>query len=452
MKFLLINPWIYDFAAYDLWIQPIALFKLSTLLKSQGHSVDFINCLDRFDKYYSWQGRDVIYYVPTKYYCGKYHKQQINKPTILDFVPRKYYRYGLPIEIVEERLKKIKPPDYIFISSIMTYWYPAVKDMIELVRKYFPNSPIILGGIYSSIMPRHAKEVCKPDYLFQELSQQGRDVIYYVPTKKTLAENLNIDLCKLNSVRQDRSLLSNKKVHIMQTSCGCPFNCTYCASKNISDKFVQRDPEDVVFEMKESVLNTGTENFVFYDDALFVNKDRHIEQILKKWHQIGLTVNFHTPNGLHCKYIDKNLAELIYDANFKTIRLSLETSSPLLQKKSNKICNDEFKNAVNILNQAGFNKKDIDVYIMMAMPGQDEKQLRADILWAHNLGVRVLLSDYSPIPGTLDFEELAAQGLVSNDDDPLLHNNTIFAYKLGLDINKIREIRTWTVNLNKSIK
>ena len=42
-------PWIYDFAAYDLWMQPLGLLRLSTELRSLGFHVDFIGCLDRYD-------------------------------------------------------------------------------------------------------------------------------------------------------------------------------------------------------------------------------------------------------------------------------------------------------------------------------------------------------------------------------------------------------------------
>ena len=43
---LLINPWIHDFAAYDLWIKPIGLLSIAAILKKSGFAVHFIDCLD----------------------------------------------------------------------------------------------------------------------------------------------------------------------------------------------------------------------------------------------------------------------------------------------------------------------------------------------------------------------------------------------------------------------
>lgn len=45
-RFLLINPWIYDFAAYDFWAKPIGLLKIASLLMDNGIDVDFIDCLE----------------------------------------------------------------------------------------------------------------------------------------------------------------------------------------------------------------------------------------------------------------------------------------------------------------------------------------------------------------------------------------------------------------------
>ena len=46
---LLINPWIYDFAAYDLWIKPLGLLYLAGVLKKNHYCLSYIDCLDMHD-------------------------------------------------------------------------------------------------------------------------------------------------------------------------------------------------------------------------------------------------------------------------------------------------------------------------------------------------------------------------------------------------------------------
>ena len=47
---VLINPWIYDFAAYDLWSKPLGLLYIAGFLRKQGFRIHFIDCLDAFEK------------------------------------------------------------------------------------------------------------------------------------------------------------------------------------------------------------------------------------------------------------------------------------------------------------------------------------------------------------------------------------------------------------------
>jgi hypothetical protein len=46
---LLINPWIYDFAAHDLWSKPLGLLMLAGLLRAQGYNLSLLDCLDVHD-------------------------------------------------------------------------------------------------------------------------------------------------------------------------------------------------------------------------------------------------------------------------------------------------------------------------------------------------------------------------------------------------------------------
>ena len=47
-KLLLINPWIYDFTAYDLWSKPLGLLYMASFLRSFDYRVELIDCLDKY--------------------------------------------------------------------------------------------------------------------------------------------------------------------------------------------------------------------------------------------------------------------------------------------------------------------------------------------------------------------------------------------------------------------
>jgi len=46
--------------------------------------------------------------------------------------------------------------DFAAYDLMMTYWYPAVFDIITIVRTMFPGVPVVLGGNYVTLCPRHA--------------------------------------------------------------------------------------------------------------------------------------------------------------------------------------------------------------------------------------------------------------------------------------------------------
>lgn len=47
-RILCINPWIYDFAAYDYWSKPLGLPYIASFLRERGVAVDFLDCLDKW--------------------------------------------------------------------------------------------------------------------------------------------------------------------------------------------------------------------------------------------------------------------------------------------------------------------------------------------------------------------------------------------------------------------
>jgi radical SAM superfamily enzyme YgiQ (UPF0313 family) len=141
----------------------------------------------------------------------------------------------------------------------------------------------------------------------------------------------------------------------------------------------------------------------------------------------------------------------MYQANFKTIRLSFETANEARRKDmSNKISNNGMLEAVTNLLKAGFEAKSIDAYIIMGIPNQSLEEILQSMLFVNNLGVRISLSSYSPIPGTLDFDRAVASGRLAKDVDPLLTNKSIFPLNDNeLDYDTFRSLRILGELLNK---
>ena len=134
---LLINPWIYDFAAYDLWTAPLGLLYIAGLLRENGYRVYLINCLDRYHPdLLKLQNRETP--KNDRFGCGKFYKEMIQRPALLKGIPRRYGRYGLPLQVFRKELASVPRPDVILVTSSMTYWYPGVFAAIREAKEHFP--------------------------------------------------------------------------------------------------------------------------------------------------------------------------------------------------------------------------------------------------------------------------------------------------------------------------
>ena len=421
---LLINPWIYDFAAYDFWVKPLGLLYIASVLRENGYHVHFIDSLDT--KYPQVMHKEGIRSATRKKYGdGHFFKENIEKPEMLREVPRKYSRYGISIELFEQELRKIPKPDVIIITSMMTYWYPGVFKTIALSKKQYPDVPVILGGVYSTLCPDHALKYSGADYYIYGEGEVS--VLRKIGELTHYSTSFVPDIEKLDSLPYPAfDLMLRHDYLCILTSRGCPYKCTYCASSLLQSGFRQRDYSKVIDEIAYWMDRYQVRDFAFYDDALLYKADERFTPMLKEIIRRNIKCNFHTPNGLHIRGITKEIANLLFHAGFRTIRLGLETADEARQiQTGGKTTNKEFEQAVKHLRKTGYESDDIGVYLMVGLPGQRVEELRRSIQFVRDCGARPFLVEYSPIPGTRLWGDALQTSPFDLEKDPLFHNNSI---------------------------
>ncbi len=448
---ILINPWIYDFAAYDLWAKPLGLLYLASQLRERGFSVHLIDCLDVHNPLMK-DITNIKKPIRRKYGTGKFWKQTVPKPPGLSSIPRLYSRYGIAPQVFIEELKKVQRPAAILVTSLMTYWYPGVFEVITLAKDIHPDVPIILGGIYATLCPEHARNYSHADLIISSPNQ-------FSPLKFSQFLEKNIP----NFLSEEKAqpffpypafdLLSEIDYICLLSSTGCPFRCRYCASHYLSPSFIKREPRELFEEVFFWSTKYHIQDFAFYDDALLVDAENHICIFLEEVVRNNLNLRFHCPNGLHITYIDKITADLLYRAGFKTIRLGLETSDTKLHRNlGEKFSTGEFERAVNQLKKAGFTTPQIGAYILMGLPGQSCDQVAETITYVGKAGAVPYLSEYSPIPHTKIWKEAVEVSRFDLASDPLFHNNTIFPCWNGESLEKVSTLKNMAQDIRKKAK
>ena len=453
---LLVNPWITDFAAYDFWLKPMGLLYLAAALRQQGYAVRLVDCMDRaHPELLHWQG--LSRQENQRWSTGKFVRQPIPKPAIYRDIPRHYARYGMPLEVFQKLCGAAPQPEAILVTSGMTYWYPGVQMTIAALRQFYPNTPILLGGIYATLCTTHAQKFSGADFV---LAGEAESLI-----DSHIRATLGLDTRGPGLQTSDHfptlddlpfpafDLYPRLQCATIMTSRGCPLRCTFCASNIVSGKYRWRSIDGVSAELEWLHRSLGVNEFAFYDDALLTNRDRHFLPLCEKIIQQQIRATFHTPNGLQAKFIDPTAAKLMQQAGFKTIRLAYESGSTERQRDmSKKVSNESFAGTVENLYAAGFGPNELDAYVMMALPDQPLQEILWSMAYVHSLGVGIRLAAFSPIPGTMEFERAVARGELAHDADPLLTNNSILPIRLpGVPYDIYAKINSLSKELNRHL-
>jgi len=426
-RVLLVNPPIHDFAAYDFWLKPYGLLSVAGQLR--GHA-DFalFDYLDRLHPCTAGNER----LQPDRWERGRFGTERIDKPACLKHIPRYFRRFGLPRDRFRAFLRDNNPPDYVLIQTVMTYWYPGVREVIDDVRQAWPAARIVLGGNYVTICPEHAAQ------LGADLLVTGADLR---PLWRLLQMKPDPDQPALWEI-YDRL-----NVGVLKLTEGCPFRCTYCSVPKVYGAFRPRSLERSLAEL-ELLVARGVENIAFYDDALLFDVESVLLPFLEAVIRRDLKVNFHTPNALNARFITAELATTMVKAGFRTFYLGFESSSLQWQQDTGaKVYSEELAHAVRHLVQGGADPREITAYQIVGHPNSDTQELETSMQFVRRLGIRGMLADFSPIPGTPDGESCRRW---VDMDEPLMHNKSVFPV-LRLTFKEVNRLKDLQRQFNRSL-
>jgi hypothetical protein len=426
-RILLVNPPIYDFAAYDFWLKPYGLLSVAGFSRGQAEFRLF-DYLDRLHPFMA--GRREL--ESDCWGRGRFYCERIARPPCLQAIPRYFHRFGLPREILTDFLAREGPFDFVFVQTMMTYWYQGVQEVIEDVRAVRPEAKIVLGGNYVTLCPDHAQSL-------------GADLLIHGAELGPLWQCVGIK----PDARQPALWEAYPKlsVGVLKLTDGCPFSCTYCSVPKVYGRFRPRPLDGALAEL-ELLAHLGAQNVAFYDDALLFEPDKVLIPFLDEVFKRNVKVNFHSPNALNARFVTAELAELMVKAGFKTFYLGFESASLQWQKQTgSKVFSEELASAVGHLVRAGAEPANITAYQILGHPHIDIQELEASVRFVNSLGIRGTLADFSPIPGTPDGQYCSKW---VNLDEPLMHNKTAFPIILmGFDAsNRLKDLQR---QLNKAL-
>jgi len=437
---LLVAPPVYDFALYDLFLKPYALLRLGRWLADCGYTVKLVNGLDYLDP-----DSKASLGAPRREArgTGKFFRQPL-APPLASFreLRRGFARYGMLPASFEQRIRGERP-DLVLLGSGMTYWYPGVVEAARVVKACYPRVPLLVGGVYATLCPDHARTHVEADFLvegaaFPRLTEILTSLSLPSPSRPPREEFL-----PLPEARWDAGVLRLNR--------GCPFRCAYCASHLLEGDFLAGEAESALSGLRELQELYGTRSFAFYDDALLVNKEKVFLPFLQAVLAAGIRADFYLPNAMHLRFLDLRTARLMKRAGFREIRLGFESAeSEFHNTLDQKLDPRSLREGVEILRTAGFSGRQLTVYVLAGLPGQRWEEVENSIRFAAALGVKVSLAEYSPLPGSGLWEQSLRLSEFPLAEEPLTHNNSLLPLRWqGFTLQDLQELKALARRLSQ---
>ncbi|MCL2156440.1 MAG: cobalamin-dependent protein [Methanobrevibacter sp.] len=251
-------------------------------------------------------------------------------------------------------------PNIIFVTSLFTYWSSYVKETVEVCKKNF-NVPVIVGGIYASLMPEHCKKYTRCDHVHTGVFNEAEK---FTP---------DYDLVDVD-------------YQIIHTTRGCIRRCAACGVYEI----------EPVFTSKKTIKNEIVKKkIIFYDNNLLANK--YIVDVLNELIELKneRKISYcESQSGFDGRILIKKpyLGKLLKEAGFKNPKIAWDGS---IDEKN------EIKKQINILIEGGFKKSEISVFVLYnyEIPYEEMEEKRVE---AWKLGVQISDCRFRPLDSTFD--------------------------------------------------
>ncbi|RPJ03807.1 MAG: radical SAM protein, partial [Spirochaetaceae bacterium] len=263
------------------------------------------------------------------------------------------------------------------IAAISTI--TATAPQAYRIADYFRSRGIlvVMGGPHVSFLPEEAllhADFCvlgEGEYTFmeflQKLDTQGdfseipnlafrkNGVITINCSRSPVAELDNLPFPELSLVEYGKKMIfakMSKKLTIpIQTSRGCPFDCTFCSVTGMFGKRYRfRTTQNVIQELQQ--YNPKKHVIFFYDDNFAANR-RHTKELLQS--MIDHKMNFHWSTQVRTDIAkDPELLDLMYRAGCRFLYIGLESVDPNAlaeMKKSQSV--DDIRQAIRTIHARG---------------------------------------------------------------------------------------------------
>jgi radical SAM superfamily enzyme YgiQ (UPF0313 family) len=416
-KIVLVQPPIEDFYLTKKRTLPYGLASIAACIREKNFDVEILDSLA------TNKSKTIAYPEEFSFLLPFYGQKDVTSFALF----HEFKHFGYSYEYIGTKIRE-KEPFLVGISSLFTAYCNEALKTAQTIKKFYPHCKVVLGGHHPTFFPEQVLNSPDIDFVLRGEGETGMAMLcnalktgsdikqipgiafkennsVYISQPSWIKSFDRLPLPAMEMINHDFYQRKNRSSTIVVSSRGCPMKCSYCSVSAASahGTFRQRKVEDIISEIQLQALDHDIGFIDFEDENLCFNKPWFLELFLKiKQLFVGKNVELRAMNGLYPPAIDEEIISLMKASGFKTLNLSLgSTSKEQLKKFKRPDVRASFENALFLAK-----KHDLECvsYIIAAAPGQTAQSSIEDLLYLAQKRTLVGLSIYYPAPGSLDYE------------------------------------------------
>jgi radical SAM superfamily enzyme YgiQ (UPF0313 family) len=328
-----------------------------------------------------------------------------------------------------EKIISDNAPDIVGLTCSTPNFFRAIR--LARAVKNNSDAKIIIGGVHASALPEFIAEkypelidcvvIGEGEITMLELvrayenneSIEGIRGIVYRNGNKTIRTGTRPFIDELDSIPFPARDLIPQKLFIpnlhnarhrncstLLTSRGCPFNCSFCASRIVSGRNYRiHSAEYVLEEMQMLKTDFHARQLLITDDTFTINHER-LEKICRGMIDKKLDLEWFCFSQVNS--VNREMLSIMKKAGCYNIGFGIESGNEdILRKMGKPIKPEKALEAVRLANETGMKTQ---AFYIFGTPGETKQQMEETIQFAKKVGATLAFFNMLvPYPGTKDF-------------------------------------------------
>jgi len=395
---------------------------------------------------------------------------------LLTFQPHKPMALGMPLALTT--LAALTPPEYevkIVDEEIERIDYNEPADIVGLTAMTFKAGRayeiaseyrsrgvrVVMGGIHATVCPDEVAQyvdcvvVGEADHIWADLlvdAAAGKLQSRYVASEQPSLESSPIP--RYDLVKNDQYLYT-----YLQTTRGCPHDCTFCTVTKVSGRKIRKKTAEQVINEVESIIavtgpnilhfldRTGQKrnylrNIAFIDDNFAIDK-KHALTICEALKQCqkkhGIVIPWYTQVNVEVGF-DEELLAAMEGSNCSHLFIGFESLNPETLHGMKKGINspEKYSEAIQNIHRHG-----IRVIFSTIIGDENTSLISCNFLESFlkkNNVFHVLLNILTPYPGTALAEKMRQEGRILSEDSKLYNIRNVVFQPYNMAPNELTDL------------